>query len=147
MICVPLDTVFNLAWAAISVAALAGFAVLERKRPRGSRRTLRWQRLSAVVLVTVSIFPSVSYSDDLVTLSFLQSRWNSRGGFGAPEEEDGHQSRTSLARQLLSLEHCEIPDLHFAFAAASWIAVAESSATSPNLSASQTLPGRAPPLT
>ena len=144
MTSVPLDTVFNLAWAALSVAALGEFFLLERKRSCGNRRL---HRLCAVVLVTVSIFPSVSYSDDLVTLSYLRSRSNSRGGFGAPEEEDGNQSHPNLARQLLSLEHCEIPDLHFTLAAASWIAVAEGNATSPNLPASLTFPGRSPPLT
>jgi hypothetical protein len=113
-----LDTALNLLWAGISVAALAWFALLERSRrcrvsPHGCR-----QRMFAVCLMAVVIFPSISDSDDLFHFSLLQVPNRQSGGFGsAPQEDRQEKDSLHLARLLETLEHFQISGYYlFAFA-------------------------------
>ena len=108
MLSLSLDTLLNLLWAGIGVCALAGLAALEWRHYGVSGKRLRGQRLCAVLVATVCLFPAVSYSDDLISFSLLESRLGTRGGFGAPEEKPESPSPLTLARQLQSIEYCEV---------------------------------------
>ena len=103
---VTLHTALNLLWLAISVAAIAWFVRGEWKRPRRGR----WQRLLAVGAMCITLFPSVSDSDDLFNFSLMQVPGPHRGGVGstAPPEESREKSTLQLARLLETLDHYQI---------------------------------------
>ena len=105
-----LDTALNLLWVAIGVFALAALAVAERRSRRQSTRRARCQRLAAVLLVSVSLFPAVSYSDDLFSFSLLQTHFGHHDGVGStpPEDPSEKTSSVQLARLLESLHHLQI---------------------------------------
>src|SRR5438552_18515572 len=63
-----LHTALNLLWLAISVCAFTWFWRSERKRPRLGR----WHRLFAVCALCITLFPSVSDTDDLFNFSLMQ---------------------------------------------------------------------------
>ena len=118
MLSLHLDTALNLLWAAISVAALAWFAQFEGNHrccvsPRGRR-----QRMFAVCLMAVVIFPSISDSDDLFHFSLLQVPNRQSGGFGsAPQEDRQEKDSLHLARLLETLEHFQVSRFYlFTFA-------------------------------
>jgi len=105
----PLDLMLNLLWAAISLAALAGFCVLEVRRWRSSTGRARLYRMVAVLVVSLALFPSVSDSDDLFNFSFLHIPHGKHGGVGnAPPEESREKGNLQLARLLQTLEHVQI---------------------------------------
>jgi len=114
---VHLDTALNLLWAAISVAALCWLARAERLSANDSRARRR-QRLIAVCLMAIAIFPSISDSDDLFHFSLLQAP-TGQGGFGSVPQEDRQEKANSLhlARLLQTLEHFQVSGFYlFAFA-------------------------------
>ena len=118
MLSIHLDTALNLLWAAISVAALLWFALVERNRRLRASRRGSFQRLFAVCLMAIAIFPSISDSDDLFHFSLLQVPNQQSGGFGsAPQEDRQEKDNLQLARWLETLEHFQVSGLYlFKFA-------------------------------
>src|SRR5256885_2353394 len=64
-------TVLNLIWLLVSVAAIG--ALLVSERGRSSAGMARIHRLIAVLLVTVSLFPCVSASDDVISFTYVSA--------------------------------------------------------------------------
>jgi hypothetical protein len=101
-----LVTALNLIWLLVAVAALG--AVLVSERGRSSVRVARIHRLMAVFLVTVSLFPCVSASDDVISFAYVSAGLETRSGFGhsVPNENSHNASVMYLALQ--NLEHLQI---------------------------------------
>ena len=100
------------------MAALVWFALMEWKRGRRVSRHGRLPRLSALCLMAVVIFPSISDSDDLFHFSLLQVPTRQSGGFGsAPQEDRQEKDSLQLARWLETLEHFQVSGVYlFTFA-------------------------------
>src|SRR6266481_3439103 len=101
-----LVTVLNLVWLVVSAAAIGALLVWERGR--SSAGITRTQRLMAVLLVTVSLFPCVSASDDVISFAYVSAGLETRSGFGhsVPNENSGNASVIYLALQ--NLEHLQV---------------------------------------
>jgi hypothetical protein len=106
---VTLHSALNLLWLVISVCALAGFWKSESFRERSGR----YRRLLAVCALCITLFPSVSDTDDLFTFSLIPIPGNLQGGVGsAPPPEDSREKGTlHLARLLETLDHYQITAL------------------------------------
>ena len=104
-----LDTVLNLLWLGIGLTALLLLSLVERRRfPNGTFRA-RALRLTAVLVVTVALFPSVSSSDDLFSFSLINSHLGKHGGFGSTLPEDPKEkANLQLFRLLESLGHYQV---------------------------------------
>ena len=101
-----LDTVLNLLWLGIGLTALLLLSLVERRRLPHSTFRGRALRLTAVLVVTVALFPSVSSSDDLFSFSLINSHLGKHGGFGSTLPEDPKEkSNLQLFRLLESLGH------------------------------------------
>ena len=109
---------------------------------------VRFQRLFAVCLMAVAIFPSISDSDDLFHFSLLQVPTPQTGGFGnAPQDERQEKGNLQLARLLETLEHFQISGFYlFLFTLAS-IAVSQTLRVATSSRHGNCYAGRAPPLT
>jgi hypothetical protein len=103
---ITLHAALNLLWLVISVCALAWFCRSESRR----RHLGRWQRLFAVCALCITVFPSVSDTDDLFTFSLIQVPGIPHGGVGpTPLPEDSHEKSTlHLARLLEVLDHYQV---------------------------------------
>jgi len=103
---VTLHTALNLLWLAICACALGWFVNSGWNRPRPRR----WQRLLAVCAVCVTLFPSVSDSDDLFNFSLMQVPVRHHGGVGSTPapEESREKSTLQLARLLETLDHYQV---------------------------------------
>jgi hypothetical protein len=104
---ITLHTALNLLWLGISVAAFAWFWSSERSRSRSGR----WQRQLAVFALCVTLFPSVSDTDDLFNFSLMQVPGRHYGGVGTappPPQESREKSTLQLARLLETLDHYQI---------------------------------------
>jgi hypothetical protein len=103
---VTLHSALNLLWLGISVSAVAWFARSEWKRPHSGG----WQRLLAVCAMCITLFPSVSDTDDLFNFSLMQVPCHQHGGVGstAPPEESREKSSLHLARLLETLDHYQV---------------------------------------
>ena len=101
-----LHTALNLSWLGISVCALVWFWCAESRR----RSPGRWLRLLAVCALCITVFPSVSDSDDLFTFSLIPVPGHRHGGVGSapPTEESREKSTLHLARLLETLDHYQI---------------------------------------
>ena len=147
MLSIHLDTALNLLWAGISVAALAWFAMLEWSRGHRVSRQGRWQRLFAVGLAAVVIFPSISDSDDLFHFSLLQVPTRQSGGFGsAPQEDRQEKDSLQLARWLETLEHFQVSGFYLFTFALYCVAISLSLRFSSLTRCVASNAGRAPPL-
>jgi len=100
-----LVTFLNLIWLFVAFAASA--AVLLSERRRTSTRAARCQRLTSVLLATVSLFPCVSASDDVISFAYVSAGLETRSGFGhsVPDHSDAN-AVVYLALQ--NLEHLQI---------------------------------------
>ena len=96
------DTMLNLAWAAVCLAAFAWFVAVERRRI--SRRALI-SRAVALALALVSLFPCVSASDDAVRLQFFSAGGDHHAP-GAPQPDK--KNLGTLVRQLETLDSVQI---------------------------------------
>lgn len=91
------------------MSVLVWFARSEWRRGSGISRLGLFQRLFAVCLIAVVIFPSISDSDDLFHFSLLQVPTRQSGGFGsAPQEDRQEKDSLQLARLLETLEHFQV---------------------------------------
>jgi len=106
VIIIKLVTILNLIWLLVSVAAVGALLVSERSRSCAGMA--RIQRLTAVLLVTVSLFPCVSASDDVISFAYVSAGLETRSGFGhsVPNENSDNASVIYLALQ--NLEHLQI---------------------------------------
>lgn len=100
----PLDILLNILWLGISAGALFWLGRAERKRTGATLRARR-QRLGAVCLMAVALFPSVSDSDDLFNFSLLQAPLRHGGVGNVPTEDSKEKASLHLARVLETLEH------------------------------------------
>lgn len=147
MLSIRLDTALNLLWAGISVAALLWFVLLEWNRGQSVSRRARYQRLFAVCLMAVVLFPSISDSDDLFHFSLLQVPTRQSGGFGsAPQEDRQEKDSLQLARMLETLEHYQASGFYLFTFALYCIAIAVSLHLSSFTRSIGCNAGRAPPL-
>ena len=102
-----LHTALNLLWLGISAFALVWFAGTEWRRTGAGR----WRRLLAVCGMCVTLFPSVSDTDDLFNFSLMHVPGQQHGGVGSappPEESREKTSTLHLARLLETLDHYQI---------------------------------------
>jgi hypothetical protein len=100
-----LVTVLNLIWLFVALAAVG--AVLVSERRRASTPGARSQRLVSILLVTVSLFPCVSASDDLINFAYVSTGFETRSGFGHSVPDDSNTS-TVIYLALQNLEHLQI---------------------------------------
>jgi hypothetical protein len=105
---ITLDTLLNLLWAGICVAALIWAARREVKRFRTSTARARLQRFAAVALFALALFPSVSDSDDLFAFSLLHAPLGHGGAGSAPLEDSKEKASLQLASLLETLGHYPI---------------------------------------
>ena len=110
-------TALNLIWLLVALAALA--TVLGSERKRTSTRAARSRRLVSVLLVTVSLFPCVSASDDVVNFSYVSAGLETRSGFGhsAPDHSN---TNTEIYLALQNLEHLQVTAFYTLFVAFSF---------------------------
>lgn len=114
MIGVPLDTKLNLLWAALTVVALAALSRTESCRPlkQASSRTSS-RRLLCVLLFSLTLFPSISASDDLLAFSFLRFPMSGHGGLGnAPRDDTREKANLHLARLLQMPQNVQVARFH-----------------------------------
>ena len=107
-----LVTVLNLIWLLVAVSAMAAALVFERGRR--STPSARAQRLTSVLLVTVSVFPCVSASDDVINFGYVSAGLETRSGFGHPVP-DQSESNAVLYLALQNLEHLQITAFYTLF--------------------------------
>lgn len=113
---VTLDTALNLIWLGVGLLALALLAFLEPRWFQRSTRRARSIRFTAVFIVAVALFPSVSSSDDLFSFSLLSSHLGKHGGFGNTVPEDSKEKAgMQLFRLLETLNHCQICQVYSFF--------------------------------
>jgi hypothetical protein len=140
-----LDIALNLLWASIGLFAFAALNVLERRYYRGSAAAARMQRLCAVLISTVCLFPAVSFTDDLYCLARLQSHVSSRGNLGAPGEEPKEGDSLQLVRLIETLENGQIEGVVSVMVTLSWTGTVSPSATPSRERDVLARSGRAPP--
>ena len=101
-----LHTALNLLWLGISVSAIVWFAGREAQR----RASGRWLRLLAICAICITLFPSISDSDELFNFSLLQMPTQHHGGVGTtpPQEDSREKSSLHLARLLETLDHYQV---------------------------------------
>ncbi|MEO8372091.1 MAG: hypothetical protein ABI806_23100 [Candidatus Solibacter sp.] len=146
-----LDVALNLLWAAITLAAIAWIVRVEfrsgsnKSRKAGSCSS--FQRLFAVCLMAVAIFPSISDSDDLFHFSLLQVPTSQTGGFGsAPQDERQEKGNLQLARLLETLENFQVSGFYLFLLTISCVAVSLSLRVATCSRSADCYAGRAPPL-
>ena len=100
-----LDAALNLVWAAIGLSSLSTLGIFDiRRRFTASARV---RRIAAVLLVSVSLFPCVSASDDLLSASFFR-RFSHQGGFGNIPTEEEKSNQSYLIQVLQALENFQV---------------------------------------
>jgi hypothetical protein len=141
---VTLHTALNLLWVCISVCAFAWLWRMEWHREASGR----WRRLFAVFALCITLFPSVSDTDDLFNFSLLQVPTHHHGGVGnaPPPEESREKSTLHLARLLETLDHYQITGFYSLILALVCIAVLFSLRPAWSTRAVFCSAGRAPPI-
>ena len=97
-----LDTALNLIWLTLSVLLVGGILWRDLRRKEESRAA-RLRHCLAIFVVGLTLFPSVSVSDDEISFWFLQHP-ASRGSMGFPVEETKEKAAQQLARFLDVIE-------------------------------------------
>jgi hypothetical protein len=142
-----LDTALNLIWVGVGVFALILLSFLERRWFPHSSAKARLQRLVAVLILTVALFPSVSTSDDLFSFSLINSHLGKHGGFGSTVPEDSKEKAgMQLFRLLETLNHFQISVVHrllLALCCVTWVLTLRRDAFTRAVLCRS---GRAPPL-
>lgn len=86
------------------------------ERRRVSTLAARLHRGMAVLLVTVSLFPCVSASDDVISFAYVSAGLETRSGFGHSTPEDSN-SNSVIYLVLNNLEHLQITAFYTLFVA------------------------------
>ena len=147
MFSIHLDVALNLLWLAITLAALGWFVRIEWKHGRRATSHGRLQRLFAVCLMAVALFPSISDSDDLFHFSLLQVPTSQTGGFGsAPQDERQEKSNLQLARLLETLEHFQVTGFYLFLFTLACLAVSLALRVAAGSRPGNCYAGRGPPL-
>jgi hypothetical protein len=135
-------TALNLIWLLLTFAALATVLLSERRRI--STQAARGQRLFSVLLVTVSLFPCVSASDDVVSFSYVSAGLETRSGFGhsAP---DNSNTNTEIYLALQNLDHLQVTAFYTLFVAFCFFGLVFSSAPRSILRQLPSFVSRGPP--
>jgi len=109
-----LITALNLIWLLLAVSAVGILLISERRRARN--QCARIQRLMSVLLVTVSLFPCVSASDDVINFTYVSAGLETRSGFGhsVPDKSDNN---TVIYIVLQTLEHLQVTSFYTIFVA------------------------------
>ena len=137
-----LDSLLNLLWVAVSLASMAGFWLLERRRTERGR----WVRVVSVLVLSLALFPSVSDTDDLFNFSLLQFPGSKHGGVGnAPNEESRDHASVHLARLLQTMEQFQISSFRTILPTLACVAILYSFRREPVSRTIARRPGRAPP--
>jgi hypothetical protein len=137
-----LVTVLNLIWLLVAVAAIGALLVAERGR--SSAGMARIHRLMAVLLVTVSLFPCVSASDDVISFAYVSAGLETSGfGHSVPNESSTNTSVIYLALQ--NLEHLQISAFYTLAVAICFFGFVFFSAQRSVLRQSPSFASRAPP--
>jgi hypothetical protein len=123
------------------VAALAWFGCLDWER---SHR-IRWQRLFAVFLATIALFPIVSDSDDLFSFSLLRIPGQHHGA-GTTPEDSREKDTLQLSRALETLEHFQISAFYQITLALCFVALLTTLCLAARSRPVFASAGRAPPL-
>ena len=115
------------------------------ERGRSSAGMARIHRLMAVLLVTVSLFPCVSASDDVISFAYVSAGLETRSGFGhsVPNESSTNTSVIYLALQ--NLEHLQISAFYTLVVAICFFGFVFFSAQRSVLRQSPSFASRAPP--
>jgi hypothetical protein len=113
------NAILNLSWAAVCLAAFAWLIAFEKRRERGSLRSITYRAI-ALSLALVSLFPCVSASDDSVRLQFFDTSSDLAGASatphdsGSPEkappsgEQSDKKALGTLVRMLEALDSVQI---------------------------------------
>ena len=142
-----LDTVLNLLWLGIGLTALLLLSLVEKRLFPHSTLRSRALRLTAVLVVTVALFPSVSSSDDLFSFSLINSHLGKHGGFGSTLPEDPKEkSNLQLFRLLESVGHYQVSHTYTLLFALSCFAFVTGLRPDVQTRAVLCRSGRAPPL-
>jgi hypothetical protein len=136
-------TFLNLIWLFVALSVLG--AVLFSERRRISTRNGRYQRLVSVLLVTVSLFPCVSASDDVVNFAYVSAGLESRSGFGHSVPDDGSNNNSVIYLVLQSLEHLQITTIYALLVAFCFFGFVFYSSPSGTLRRSPAFVSRGPP--
>jgi len=141
------DTALNLIWLCGGVVSLVLLLVLEKRWFQGSTARARFQRLAAVLIVAIALFPSVSSSDDLFSFSLLNSHMGKHGGVGSTVPEDSKEKAgLQLFRLLETLNHYQISAVYRVLLALCCIAFVPTPGCEAFTRAVLCRTGRAPPL-
>jgi hypothetical protein len=141
------DTALNLLWLAIGVLAVFFLSRVERRYHPGSTTRARRQRLFAILILTLALFPSVSSSDDLFSFSLINTHLGKHGGFGGTLPEDSKEKAgIQLFRLLETLNHYQIAQVFTVSLALCCLALVLTLWREPATRSVLCRPGRAPPL-
>jgi hypothetical protein len=144
---ITLDTALNLVWLGVCLLALGLLSFLERRRHQRSTRRARSIRFTAVLIVTVALFPSVSSSDDLFSFSLINSHLGKHGGVGNTIPEDSKEKAgLQLFRLLETLNHYQVSHVYAFFLAWCCLSLILTLRRQELTRAVLCRPGRAPPL-
>jgi hypothetical protein len=100
------DTILNLVWAALCVAAFAWLFVYERRRSSACRAVV--YRSLALGIALVSLFPCVSASDDWVRLQFLSTASHQGNSKESTGDQPDQKSLATLVRMLEALDSVQV---------------------------------------
>lgn len=144
---ITLDTALNLVWLGAGVLAFGLLAFLEpRWFPRTTRRA-RAIRFTAVFVLAIALFPSVSSSDDLFSFSLLNSHLGKHGRFGSTVPEDSKEKAgMQLFRILETLNHFQVSTVYTLSLALCCLAVIVIPSYETSTRTVLCRAGRAPPL-
>ena len=113
MFAMTLDTALNLSWLIAGVVSLIALSVREARHSRRTTNRARRLRFTALVIVALALFPSVSSSDDLFNFSFINSHLGKHGSFGSSIPEDSKEKAgLQLFRLLETLSQYEIAQVY-----------------------------------
>ncbi|HYM05119.1 MAG TPA: hypothetical protein VEU11_01030 [Terriglobales bacterium] len=107
-------TILNLVWLFVALGAVGALLVAERGRT--ATVTARGRRLVSVLLVTVSLFPCVSASDDVISFAYVSAGLETRSGFGHSVPDDSN-TNTVIYFALQNLEHLQVSAFYTLFVA------------------------------
>ena len=99
----------NLVWLLLAAGALCASLLAEWVRVSSLRARL--QRAMSVLLVTVSLFPCVSASDDVISFAYVSAGLETRSGFGHSTPDDAN-TNSVIYLALQNLEHLQITAIY-----------------------------------